>query len=126
MPLNHNWNQKNAFREAAQRLDKSDVLAPFRERFHIPPHGNGTSLYFTGNSLGLQPKGARDIIDGELDDWRQYGVEAHFEGRRPWVAYHREATADLAAIVGAQPDEVVAMNALTVNLHLLLISFYRP
>lgn len=126
MPLDHNWTHQGEFLQAAQRFDREDVLAPFRERFHIPPHGEGQSLYFTGNSLGLQPKGARDIIEGELEDWRRYGVEAHFEGRRPWVAYHREATADLAAVVGAHADEVVAMNALTVNLHLLLISFYRP
>jgi len=126
MPLDHHWTQQGEFKEAAQRFDLEDDLAPFRERFFIPPHGDGLSLYFTGNSLGLQPKGAREIIEGELEDWRRFGVEAHFEGRRPWVAYHREATQDLAAIVGALPNEVVAMNALTVNLHLLLISFYRP
>lgn len=127
MPLDHNdWTQYREFSEAARRHDAQDDLAAFRDRFHMPPHGDGHTLYFTGNSLGLQPVGARDIIDGELEDWQRFGVEAHFEGRRPWVTYHREATADLAAIVGAQPEEVVAMNALTVNLHLLLVSFYRP
>ncbi|MCH1582647.1 MAG: kynureninase [Flavobacteriales bacterium] len=127
MPLDHNdWTQYREFSEAARRHDAQDDLAAFRDRFHMPPHGDGDTLYFTGNSLGLQPVGARDIIDGELEDWQRFGVEAHFEGRRPWVTYHREATADLAAIVGAQPEEVVAMNALTVNLHLLLVSFYRP
>ena len=127
MPLDHNdWTQYREFSEAARRRDAEDDLAAFRDRFHMPPHGDGHTLYFTGNSLGLQPVGARDIIDGELEDWQRFGVEAHFEGRRPWVTYHREATADLAAIVGAQPEEVVAMNALTVNLHLLLVSFYRP
>lgn len=127
MPLDHNdWTQYREFSEAARRRDAEDDLAAFRDRFHMPPHGEGHTLYFTGNSLGLQPVGARDIIDGELEDWQRFGVEAHFEGRRPWVTYHREATADLAAIVGAQPEEVVAMNALTVNLHLLLVSFYRP
>lgn len=127
MPLDHNdWTQYREFSEAARRHDALDDLAAFRDRFHMPPHGDGDTLYFTGNSLGLQPVGARDIIDGELEDWQRFGVEAHFEGRRPWVTYHREATADLAAIVGAQPEEVVAMNALTVNLHLLLVSFYRP
>lgn len=127
MPLDHNdWTQYREFSEAARRRDAEDDLAAFRDRFHMPPHGEGHTLYFTGNSLGLQPVGARDIIEGELEDWQRFGVEAHFEGRRPWVTYHREATADLAAIVGAQPEEVVAMNALTVNLHLLLVSFYRP
>lgn len=120
------WPAQQSFLDEARNRDAEDVLAPFRDRFHMPPHNGGEALYFTGNSLGLQPKGAQDIIAGELEDWRQYGVEAHFKGRRPWVSYHREATEDLAALVGAMPHEVVAMNALTVNLHLLLISFYRP
>ena len=125
-PENTTWPGHQAFLDKARALDDADPLASFRARFHMPPHGDGDSLYFTGNSLGLQPVGASDIIEGELEDWRKYGVEAHFEGRRPWVSYHKEATQDLAAIMGAQPGEVVAMNALTVNLHLLLISFYRP
>ena len=101
-------------------------MARFRERFHMPRHAGRDALYFTGNSLGLQPVAAAEYIEGELEDWRQFGVEGHFEGRRPWVDYHSFATEDLAYIVGARPVEVVAMNALTVNLHLLLISFYRP
>lgn len=125
-PENTTWPGHQAFLDKARALDDADPLASFRARFHMPPHGEGSCLYFTGNSLGLQPVGASDIIEGELEDWRKYGVEAHFEGRRPWVSYHKEATQDLAAIMGAQPGEVVAMNALTVNLHLLLISFFRP
>ncbi len=120
------WTDLPLFMEEALQRDASDPLADFRHRFHMPPHGAGHALYFTGNSLGLQPVEARSFIEGELEDWQRFGVEAHFEGRRPWVSYHKEATADLAALVGAQPEEVVAMNALTVNLHLLLISFYRP
>ena len=114
------------FPAEAQRLDAADPLAGFRERFHMPRHAGRDALYFTGNSLGLQPVAAAEYIEGELEDWRQFGVEGHFEGRRPWVDYHSFATEDLAYIVGARPLEVVAMNALTVNLHLLLISFYRP
>lgn len=125
-PENTAWPEHRNFLDSARQKDAADVLAPFRQRFHMPPHGSGETLYFTGNSLGLQPVGARAIIEGELEDWQKYGVEAHFEGRRPWVSYHREATEDLATIMGALPSEVVAMNALTVNLHLLLISFYRP
>lgn len=127
MPLeNTAWPHLDTLLGDARRMDAEDGLAGFRDRFHLPRHGDRHALYFTGNSLGLQPVAARDIIEGELEDWRNLGVEAHFEGRRPWVTYHREATADLAMLVGAEPGEVVAMNALTVNLHLLLISFYRP
>lgn len=124
--LTTNWTHAPAFHAEAQRLDAADPLARFRERFHMPRHAGRDALYFTGNSLGLQPVAAAEYIEGELEDWRQFGVEGHFEGRRPWVDYHSFATEDLAYIVGARPVEVVAMNALTVNLHLLLISFYRP
>jgi kynureninase len=125
-PENTDWSDHRKFLEEARTRDAQDVLSPFRSRFHMPPHGAGEALYFTGNSLGLQPVGAKDIIDGELEDWKRLGVEAHFDGRRPWVSYHKEATEDLAELMGALPVEVVAMNALTVNLHLLLVSFYRP
>lgn len=121
-----NWTDATAFRAEATQLDANDPLSGFRSRFHLPQHEGRDCLYFTGNSLGLQPVAAKAFIDGELEDWRTFGVEGHFEGRRPWVDYHSFATEDLAALVGAQPQEVVAMNALTVNLHLLLISFYRP
>jgi kynureninase len=125
-PVMPNWKEAEAFLNEARQLDASDPLASFRDHFHVPPHGENPALYFTGNSLGLQPKGAAAVIQDELDDWKKYGVEGHFQAKRPWVNYHAFATDDLAAIVGANPREVVAMNALTVNLHLLLVSFYRP
>lgn len=125
-PVKMKWTEADAFLAEAAERDAEDPLASFRDRFHMPPHGDGDALYFTGNSLGLQPIQASTFIEGELEDWRRFGVEGHFHGRRPWVDYHNFATEDLAALVGAQPVEVVAMNALTVNLHLLLVSFYRP
>lgn len=125
-PVTTNWNQAPAFLAEAKERDSQDPLATFRNQFHMPPHGDGEVLYFTGNSLGLQPVEASAFIEGELEDWRKLGVEGHYHGQRPWVDYHSYAAEDLALIVGAEPQEVVAMNALTVNLHLLLISFYRP
>ena len=125
-PVKTKWTDADAFLAEAMERDGQDPLASFRDRFHMPPHEDGEALYFTGNSLGLQPVQASTFIEGELEDWRRFGVEGHFHGRRPWVDYHRFATEDLAALVGALPIEVVAMNALTVNLHLLLVSFYRP
>ena len=125
-PVKMKWTEADAFLAEAVDRDGQDPLASFRDRFHMPPHGDGDALYFTGNSLGLQPVQASTFIEGELEDWRRFGVEGHFHGRRPWVDYHSFATEDLAALVGALPVEVVAMNALTVNLHLLLVSFYRP
>ena len=125
-PVTTNWSEADAFLAEARERDAADPLASFRDRFHMPPHGDGEVLYFTGNSLGLQPKQAATFIEGELEDWRTFGVEGHFHGRRPWVDYHSFATEDLAMLVGARPQEVVAMNALTVNLHLLLVSSYRP
>jgi kynureninase len=125
-PVKMKWTEADAFLAEAVERDGQDPLASFRDRFHMPPHGDGDALYFTGNSLGLQPVQASTFIEGELEDWRRFGVEGHFHGRRPWVDYHSFATEDLAALVGALPVEVVAMNALTVNLHLLLVSFYRP
>ena len=125
-PVKMKWTEADAFLAEAVERDGQDPLASFRDRFHMPPHGDGNALYFTGNSLGLQPVEASTFIEGELEDWRRFGVEGHFHGRRPWVDYHNFATEDLAALVGALPVEVVAMNALTVNLHLLLGSFYRP
>jgi kynureninase len=110
----------------ALALDAADPLRGFREQFHIPIHNAGEQLYFCGNSLGLQPKAVRAALADELDDWAQLGVEAHFHGKHPWMPYHAEVRDSLAACVGAQPAEVVAMNSLTVNLHLLMVSFYRP
>lgn len=112
--------------EYAQGLDQIDNLFPFRERFLIPQHEGRDCIYLCGNSLGLQPKSVQYLMEQELQDWAKYGVEGHFLARRPWFSYHKLFTERLCSIVGAKPDEVVAMNNLTVNLHLLLISFYRP
>ncbi|MDG2426681.1 MAG: kynureninase [Flavobacteriales bacterium] len=114
--------------QQARALDAGDPLAAERANFHMPQHPSrgGEALYFTGNSLGLQPRAAEHIIAEELEDWRKFGVEGHFKSRRPWVNYQDELTDGLALIAGARPLEVVAMNTLTVNLHLLLISFFRP
>lgn len=106
----------------ARALDRADPLKGFRSRFHVPP---GTA-YLCGNSLGLQPKKARAYVEAELEDWARLGVEGHLEARRPWLPYHERLTAPAARLVGARPHEVVVMNTLTVNLHLLLVSFYRP
>lgn len=111
----------------AAEMDARDPLAPLRERFHIPPAPDGNpSVYLCGHSLGLQPKLAREYIEQELDDWAKLAVEAHFRGRNPWMPYHRLLTANMAGVVGAEPDEVVTMNSLTANLHLMMVSFYRP
>jgi len=112
--------------EAARELDLADPLSRFRERFLLPQHEGKDTLYFTGNSLGLQPKAARQALEVELEDWATYGVEGHFQGRNPWVSYHERFVDGLCHLTGAHPHEVVAMNGLTVNLHLLLISFYQP
>ncbi len=111
----------------AAEMDACDPLAPFREQFHIPPAPDGTaSVYLCGHSLGLQPKRAREYIEQELHDWAKLGVEAHFHGQNPWMPYHRLLTENMAELVGAKAAEVVVMNSLTVNLHLMMVSFYRP
>jgi kynureninase len=110
----------------AQSLDASDRLASFRERFYFPQHNGKDVLYFTGNSLGLQPKSVRALINQELEDWATYGVEGHFLAKHPWFSYHEMFADGAAKVVGGLSSEVVIMNQLTVNLHLLLISFYRP
>jgi len=111
----------------AKTMDAQDKLAHFRERFHIPNvRTKGPSIYFAGNSLGLQPKKAKEYIEQELADWAELGVEGHFEATHPWLPYHEEMTEMSARLVGAKPIEVVVMNTLTVNLHLMLVSFYRP
>lgn len=117
-----------AQREAeARERDVHDPLAGEREQFHLPMDEAGVPLaYFTGNSLGLQPKSTRAMVDRELEDWAAMGVEGHHDAKRPWVSYHELAREKLARLVGATPREVVAMNTLTVNLHLLMVSFYRP
>ena len=110
----------------ARKLDKSDPLRAFRNKFHMPTLNGNPAIYLTGNSLGLQPKAVREIVNEELDDWARLGVEGHVHARRPWVEYHKFTKKALAAIAGAKTSEVVAMNQLTVNLHLLMVSFYRP
>ena len=111
----------------AQKLDAEDSLRNFRDKFYIPKQSNGEEvLYFTGNSLGLQPKTTRSFIEQELKDWETFGVEGHFHAKNPWMPYHEFLTEQMAEVVGAKPFEVVVMNSLTVNLHLLMVSFYRP
>jgi kynureninase len=110
----------------AQEQDQKDPLKKYRELFYFPQHEGKNVLYFTGNSLGLQPKSTSKYIQQELDDWAKYGVEGHFHAKNPWYSYHEQFAEPLAKIVGAKPHEVVAMNQLTVNLHLLMVSFYRP
>lgn len=112
--------------EFAQSQDQIDILFPFRERFLFPQHEEKDVRYFCGNSLGLQPKSVGYLMQCELDDWASFGVEGHTQARNPWLYYHHLFSAGLARIVGADKDEVVAMNTLTVNLHLLMLSFYRP
>lgn len=118
---------KMAFTEEyALERDAQDALNHLRKEFHIPPHGVNESVYFTGNSLGLQPKKTREYIDQELEDWQNLGVEGHFHAKRPWMPYHEFFSASLSRICGALPSEVVAMGTLTNNLHLAMVSFYRP
>ena len=113
-------------KEYAAELDNADILKDFRNEFYIPLINGKESIYFTGNSLGLQPKATQDYVLNELEDWASFGVEGHFHARKPWMPYHEMFAAPLAKLVGALPEEVVAMNQLTVNLHLLMVSFYRP
>ena len=110
----------------AHAQDVADPLRAFREEFHFPQHAGAPVIYFTGNSLGLQPKAAAAALQQELDDWARFGVEGHFLAKHPWYSYHEELTASTARMVGALPEEVVVMNQLTSNLHFLLVSFYRP
>jgi kynureninase len=111
----------------AARLDADDPLKSYREQFCLPTRPDGSPLiYFCGNSLGLMPRAAHDAVIQELEDWQRLAVDAHFEGRSPWYSYHEQFRDKAARLVGALPEEVVMMNSLTVNLHLLMISFYRP
>jgi len=110
----------------AKELDSNDSLRSFREKFFIPQHEGKDCVYFTGNSLGLQPKTTSQYVQQELDDWAKLGVEGHFQARNPWMPYHEIFPKQLSKIVGCKENEVVVMNQLTVNLHLLMVSFYRP
>ena len=112
--------------EFAKSLDERDPLRSFREEFLFPDFHEKNLIYFTGNSLGLQPKNAKNYILEELEDWQKYGVEGHFISRRPWYSYHENLTDMMAEIVGAKPIEVVVTHSLTTNLHLLMVSFFRP
>ncbi|HET8765075.1 MAG TPA: kynureninase [Rhodanobacter sp.] len=110
----------------AAAADAADPLRAFRDEFLIPPHAGGDSVYLCGNSLGLQPRGVRRVLDAELASWAERAVEGHFKGPSPWLGYQATVRDGIAEVVGAQPSEVVAMNTLGVNLHLLMASFYRP
>jgi kynureninase len=118
-----NWEFNESF---ARDLDAKDPLGDYRNRFYIPKINGEESVYFTGNSLGLQPKTTRSFINQELDDWAEFGVEGHFHGKTPWFAYHKALTKASATVVGTKESEVVVMNGLTTNLHLMWVSFYQP
>jgi kynureninase len=113
-------------RDFAVQQDDLDTLREYRDSFHLPDFGRECSVYFSGHSLGLQPKTARDAVELELADWARFGVEGHFEATHPWYSYHELLTPPMARVVGAKESEVVCMNSLTTNLHLLFVSFYRP
>ena len=110
----------------AKHLDQKDPLKSFRDRFFMPLVNNKPAVYFCGNSLGLQPKKTKEYFAVELEDWATLGVEGHFHGKNPWLHYHKSFSKSLAKLVGAKSTEVIAMNTLTTNLHLLLTTFYRP
>ncbi|NJW51876.1 kynureninase [Salinimicrobium oceani] len=118
-------NFKNT-KEYAQNLDQQDALKDYRNKFHFPKVNGKEVIYFTGNSLGLQPKNAKKYVDEIMSDWAELAVEGHFQAEKPWWDYHERFAKKLAPVVGAKPSEVTVMNTLTVNLHLLMVSFYRP
>jgi kynureninase len=119
--------QISSDRSSAEARDREDPLASYRQRFYLPQDEHGTPLiYFCGNSLGLQPRSTPAYVEQELEAWQTLGVRGHFEGRDPWVDYHAFLTEPMARVVGAKPEEVVVMNTLTANLHLMMVSFYRP
>src|SRR6185312_8547923 len=110
----------------AKQLDEQDPLKDFRSKFLIPQHNGRDAIYFCGNSLGLQPVTAQQYINGQFDTWKNLAIEGFFQGNDPWLGYHKKLTPILSAIVGAKKEEVTVMNSLTVNLHLLMVSFYKP
>ena len=117
----------NNSREFALELDKNDPLLSYQEKFHFPLQENGEKhIYLCGNSLGLQSKNTESFVIQELDDWKKLGVEGHFRARKPWLPYHEFLSESYSKIIGSKESEVVAMNTLSVNLHLMLVSFYRP
>src|SRR6266852_6542556 len=117
----------SADEDFAKQLDAEDPLRSFRDKFHLPLGKNDKPLiYFAGNSLGLMPKSARQVVDQELDDWAKLGVDAHLEAKTPWYSYHETLREPIARMVGAKLVEVICMNSLTVNLHLMMATFYQP
>lgn len=112
--------------EFALQMDEQDTLKDFRSKFLIPQHNGRDVIYLCGNSLGLQPKAASKYLHHQLEAWQKHGVEGWFEGDDPWLSYHNKLTGTLSGIVGAKKEEVTVMNSLTVNLHLLMVSFYKP
>ncbi len=110
----------------AHGLDAADPLPTLRGDFHLPMHDGGAQAYFVGNSLGLQPRSVRDYVEEVLDKWATEAVEGHFTQPAQWMTYHQLVREPLARLVGAHPQEVVAMNSLTANLHLMMVSFYQP
>src|SRR6266581_4719272 len=117
----------SANEDFARQLDAEDSLRHFRERFHLPLGKDGEPLiYLAGNSLGLMPKAVRQIVEQELEDWAKLAVDAHLDGATPWYSYHETLRQPTARLVGAKLNEVICMNSLTVNLHLMMATFYRP
>src|SRR5438093_13022168 len=117
----------SADEDFALQLDGEDPLRQFREKFHLPLGKDGRPLiYFAGNSLGLMPKSARQVVEEELDNWAKLGVEAHHAAGTPWYSYHEALREPTARLAGAKPNEVICMNSLTVNIHLMMATFYRP
>ncbi|MDB4778137.1 kynureninase [bacterium] len=112
--------------QKARQLDSQDPLASFRDQFHLPLHQGKPQIYFVGNSLGLQPKRTSEYVGQELEAWQTLGVRGHFEGAHPWMPYHEFLTETMADLVGGKSEEVVMMNSLTANLHLMMATFYRP
>lgn len=121
--MSHSFQATEAY---ARACDQQDPLAKFRDEFYIPILHGKPSVYLTGNSLGLQPKRTQDYVLNELEDWASFGVEGHFHARKPWYSYHEQFPALLQPLLGAHPEEIVVMNQLTVNLHVLMATFYRP
>jgi kynureninase len=117
----------NTDADLALEFDKQDILQPYRNKFHIPTDQGGKPfIYLCGNSLGLEPIQTKSYIHQELDDWQKHGVEGHLQAKNPWLPYHEFLTEAMSEIVGAKHNEVVVMNTLSVNLHLMMVSFYRP
>lgn len=121
--MSYNFNNKI---EIAYQLDAEDTLAHFKQEFHFPRYNDKDVIYFCGNSLGLQPKNAEAAIKQELDDWKNYAITGFLQGKNPWMYYQEYFKPSLSKIVGCNEDEVTVMNSLTVNLHLLMLTFYKP